>query len=100
MYQLEQCPFKTLLLGGWVENAAFQKRKPVVSKKHTKLENEAPQTQNNLFRHASAFSLQNHEYRKVPKVTTLVTFGISSLWARFFREIVTFREQKLIFTTA
>ena len=39
-------------------------------------------------------------YRKVPKVTTLVTFEISSLWGslilgdRYFRGVITFREQK------
>ena len=34
-------------------------------------------------------------YRRVPIVATLVTFGISSLWGRYFRGVVTFGEQKM-----
>ena len=59
------------VLVGWVENAVFQNENQ--SMKHPKLENQAPQTENNLFRHASAFSRQSRRYRKVAKVTTLVT---------------------------
>ena len=33
-------------------------------------------------------------YRRVPIVATLVTFGISSLWGRYFRGVATFGEQK------
>ena len=39
----------------------------------------------------ASMSCQRVIYRKLPKVTILITFGISSLWARYFRRVATFR---------